>query len=128
MTIRSAIAVLALVSLVPSTRATAAKDEKLARCNGKQKRPANPYGTVLPTVPDRSAATTTSRTVPRGTPDGQATPNASAPPVTNLFPSDAHSDAPQATDTSHSEKVPAIGAALTSSPAGMARPPRFASC
>lgn len=128
MTIRSAIAVLALVSLVPSMPATAAKDEKLARCNGKKKRPANPYGTVLPTVPGRSAAATTSRTVPHGTPDGQATPDASTPPATNLFRADVQSTAPQTTDTSHAEKVPAIGAVTTSSSASAALLPRFASC
>lgn len=128
MTIRSAIAALAFVSLATSTPATAAKDEKLARCNGRQKRPANPYGTVLPTVPERSAAATTSPTVPRGTPHGQVTPGASPPPATNLFPSDSQSTAPQATDTSQAEKVPPIGAVATSSSASAALLPRFASC
>ncbi len=124
MTIRSAIAALALMSLAPSAPATAAKDEKLARCNGKQKRPANPYGTVLPTVPERSA----SPTVPRGTLNRQETPDASAPPTTNLFPSDAQSAAPQGADTSQADKVPAIGAVTTSSSARAALPPKFASC
>ncbi len=128
MTIRSAIAVLALVSLVPSTPATAAKDEKLARCNGKNKRPANPYGTVLPTVPERSAAAASSPTVPHGTPSPQATPDTAPPPATNLFPSGAHSTGPEGADTSQTGKVPAIGAVTMSSSAGIALSPRFASC
>lgn len=128
MKIRSAFAILALASIVPSMPATAAKDEKLARCNGKNKRPANPYGTVLPTIPERSAAAETSPTVPRGTPNASSVPDPASPPATNLFPSEGQPNGPQGADTSQTGKVPAIGAALTSSRAGMVLPPRFASC
>lgn len=44
MKLGSALAFLALAALTPSVPASAAKDEKLPRCNGRQKRPANPYG------------------------------------------------------------------------------------
>lgn len=128
MKIRSAFAVLALASITPSMPASAAKDEKLARCNGKNKRPANPYGTVLPTVPERSAAAALSPTVPHGTPTPQATPDTAPPPATNLFPSGAYSTGPDGADTYQTGKVPAIGAATMSSSAGMALSPTFASC
>lgn len=36
----------------------APKSPKLAKCNGKQRRPANPYGTILPTV-DPATGTST---------------------------------------------------------------------
>ena len=43
------VAVLAL--MVPVDAATAApKSPKLAKCDGKQRRPANPYGSILPSV------------------------------------------------------------------------------
>ena len=49
--------VLALV--VPVDAATAApKSPKLAKCDGKHRRPANPYGTILPSV-DPLAGTAT---------------------------------------------------------------------
>lgn len=128
MKITSAFAVLALASLTSPMPASAAKDEKLARCNGKQKRPANLYGTVLPTVPDRAAAIPASPTVPHGTPQTPGEPNSSAPPATNLFPSDAPPNPPLGADTSRTDKVPAIGAVTTSSSARAALPPKFASC
>jgi hypothetical protein len=109
------LAILALVSLTPSMPATAAKDDKLPRCNGRQKRPANLYGTILPTIPDRSApvaATSSSGAagVPRGTPSPQAAPTPSVPPTTNLFPPATDTPAPQGPDTSQAGRVPAIGA------------------
>lgn len=128
MKVTSAFAVLALVSLTFPMPATAAKDEKLARCNGKQKRPANPYGTVLPTVPDRSVSAPDSQTVPRGTPNPQGTQSPSAPPTTNLFPTDEPSAGPLGADTSQAQKVPAIGAVTTSSSVNAALPPKFGSC
>jgi hypothetical protein len=40
-----------LVLIVPVDAATAApKSPKLAKCDGKQRRPANPYGSILPSV------------------------------------------------------------------------------
>jgi len=50
----------ALALIVPVNAATAAsKSPKLAKCDGKQRRPANPYGSILPTV-DPLAGTSTS--------------------------------------------------------------------
>ena len=41
----------ALALLTPVNIATAAsKSPKLAKCDGKQRRPANPYGSILPSV------------------------------------------------------------------------------
>lgn len=108
----SALAILALGSLISSMPATAAKDDKLPRCNGRQKRPANLYGTVLPTLQDRMApraATSSSGAgVPRATPSAQPAPAPS--PTTNLFPPASASPTPQGPDTSQGGKVPAIGA------------------
>ena len=84
---------LALAALTPAP-AIAAKDDKLPRCSGRQKRLANPYGTVLPTLPPRNAeatATPPAQGVPRGTP----VPGTAPAPTTNLFPPDSAAPAPQ---------------------------------
>jgi hypothetical protein len=128
----SALAILALASLTPSVPASAAKDDKLSRCNGRQKRPANPYGTILPTLPDRSApaAAVSPRGmgVPRGTPSLQSTPAPSASPTTNLFPPASATPAPQGPDTSAVGKVPAIGAIGSGAGPTAALPTSYASC
>lgn len=50
----------ALALIAPAEPVTAAsKSPKLAKCSGKQRRPANPYGSILPTV-DPLAGTSTS--------------------------------------------------------------------
>jgi len=50
----------ALALIAPAEPIIAAsKSPKLAKCNGKQRRPANPYGSILPTV-DPLAGTSTS--------------------------------------------------------------------
>jgi hypothetical protein len=106
----SALATLALVTLVPSMPAVAAKDDKLPKCSGQKKRPANLYGTVLPTVPSRAPIAAAVEPggigVPRGTPAPQASATA---PATNLFPPDNSAPAPQAPNTSRAVTVPAIG-------------------
>ena len=43
------LAALALIAPV-GTATAASKSPNLAKCNGKQRRPANPYGSILPTV------------------------------------------------------------------------------
>ena len=49
----------ALALIAPVDAASAApKSPTLAKCDGKQRRPANPYGTILPSV-DPLAGTTT---------------------------------------------------------------------
>jgi hypothetical protein len=107
MKLGAALAILALAALTPSAPASAAKDEKLPRCNGRQKRPANLYGTVLPSIPPRNATsaaeTAPADGVPRGTPPSQSAP------ATNLFPADGAASAPEGADASRTGKVPAIG-------------------
>lgn len=51
--------VVALALIAPVNAATAApKSPKLAKCDGKQRRPANPYGSILPSVDPLSGAST----------------------------------------------------------------------
>jgi len=50
---------LALVVVVPvSTIIAAPKSPKLAKCAGEQRRPANPYGSILPTVDPQTGTST----------------------------------------------------------------------
>jgi len=53
----SILAALALIAPVGTVTA-ATKSPKLAKCNGKQRRPANPYGSILPTVDPVSGTST----------------------------------------------------------------------
>jgi hypothetical protein len=76
MKIAKALAPLALLFLATPAPVLAAKEAKVPRCNGQSKRPANPYGTILPTLPARN--------VPGTTP---------AAPPTNLFPSSSSPEA-----------------------------------
>jgi hypothetical protein len=41
-----------------STNAVASKSPKLAKCDGKKRRPANPYGSILPTVDPQNGTST----------------------------------------------------------------------
>ena len=60
----SILATLALIA--PVGAATAApKSPKLAKCDGKNRRPANPYGTILPSV-DPENGTSTPPAQPQG--------------------------------------------------------------
>lgn len=126
MKLGSAFASLALAALFYPVPTLAAKDEKLARCNGKQKRSANLYGTVLPSVPPRntpSAATAPSIDgVPRGT--SQST----LVPATNLFPAEGTAAAPEGTDASQAAKVPAISAVTPNGGPSAAPSTPYASC
>lgn len=127
MKLGSALAFVALAAMTPTMPASAAKDNKLPRCSGKHKRPANLYGTVLPAIPDRGltpTAPTGGAGVPRGTPG--ATPAPSTPP-TNLFPSPNAAPAPQG-PTSGLDRVPAIGTLESSPSASVAIPTSYASC
>ena len=50
---------MALALIAPSYAANAApKSPKLAKCDGKQRRPANPYGSILPSVDPLNGTTT----------------------------------------------------------------------
>jgi hypothetical protein len=101
------IAILAALALtVPvNTTAAASKSPNLAKCNGKQRRPANPYGSILPTVDPVSGTSTPASQVPerRGVevfpeknpaapkaarPDGRSEPQ--VPPISSLPPSTSH--------------------------------------
>lgn len=55
-----------LALIVPVGAGTAApKSPKLAKCDGKQRRPANPYGSILPSV-DPLSGTSTPADAPQG--------------------------------------------------------------
>jgi hypothetical protein len=58
----------ALALIAPVNTATAApKSPKLAKCDGKQRRPANPYGSILPSVdPANGTSTPASQTQEQG--------------------------------------------------------------
>lgn len=127
MKLGSALAILALAGLTPSSPAAAAKDNKLPRCNGQQKRPANPYGTILPSIPDRgapAAGLSSAQGVPRGTSSAQAVPA----PATNLFPPEGPATPKQAPAAPQDGKVPAIGAVGPGADARAALPISYASC
>lgn len=128
MKLGSALAILALASLTPSVPAVAAKDEKLPRCNGRQKRPANLYGTILPTIPARNAPAAAAAPPGEGVPRGTPTPQSAPAPTTNLFPPESATPAPAGPDTSQAGKVPAIGALSPSAGPTAALPTTFASC
>lgn len=134
MKLGSVLAIMALAALTPIVPASAAKDEKLPRCTGKHKRPANLNGTVLPAIPDRGLTPTEATGaggVPRGTPapQGAAPMPSSAPaaPTTNLFPSPGATATPQG-PTSSIGPVPAIGPADASPSVSAALPTSYASC
>lgn len=60
------LAALALVAPV-GTATAASKSPKLAKCDGKQRRPANPYGSILPSVdPANGTSTPASQTQDQG--------------------------------------------------------------
>ena len=100
----------ALALLAPVGTATAgSKSPNLAKCNGKQRRPANPYGSILPTVDPVSGMST-----PAGQAQGQkrdrtgvevfpeknpaapkparpdGNPERQVPPISSLPPSSSH--------------------------------------
>lgn len=107
-----ALVLIAFGAFAPSVPAAAAKDAKLPRCNGHQKRPANLYGTILPSIPARGQAS------------AAAAPKTG--PATNLFPGEDTTVRPQKERTP--ERVPAIGTLVPSSGPTAARSTSFASC
>ena len=95
------ISILAASALIaPVGTATAAsKSPKLAKCDGKQRRPANPYGSILPSVdPINVTSTPAGQTIERkgievfpektqtarkaARPDGR--PDAQVPPISSI--------------------------------------------
>ncbi|WP_147291724.1 hypothetical protein [Sphingorhabdus pulchriflava] len=62
---------MALALIAPGYAANAApKSPKLAKCDGKQRRPANPYGSILPSV-DPLAGTSTPAAPAQGQEQGR---------------------------------------------------------
>lgn len=91
MKIAKALAPLALLTLSATVPAYAAKEAKVPRCNGKAKRPANPYGTVLPALPARnmqgSGSSAPMNLFPSSTESGVGTPDdARVPPISAVTP------------------------------------------
>lgn len=126
MKLGSALAFLALAALTSPVPALAAKDEKLPRCNGRQKRPANLYGTVLPSIPPRNATSAAEAAPADGVPRG--TPQSAPVPATNLFPAEGATAAQEGADASQTGKVPAIGAVTPNGGPTAALPTPYASC
>ena len=61
------IAVLGAALLAPATTSVAGtKSPKLAHCDGHHRRPANVYGSILPTVDPVTGTSTPASTVPNG--------------------------------------------------------------
>jgi len=100
----SILAALALIAPV-GTVIAATKSPKLAKCNGKQRRPANPYGSILPTVDPVSGTSTPAgqgperrgvEVFPEKAPtapkparqDGKS--DAQVPPISTLSPQTSH--------------------------------------
>ena len=93
----------ALALLTPINPATSAsKSPKLAKCDGKQRRPANPYGSILPSVDPLGGTSTPAGQTPErkgvevipgnapeapkpAIPDGR--PERQVPPISSLSPS-----------------------------------------
>lgn len=93
----------ALALIAPINAASAAsKSPKLAKCDGKQRRSANPYGSILPSVDPLGGTSTPAGQVPErkgvevfpeknpaapksATPVG--TPERQVPPISSLSPS-----------------------------------------
>ena len=86
----------ALALIAPVNTAAASKSPKLAKCDGKQRRPANPYGSILPTVDPISGSST---------PAGQAP----ARPSVDVFPpKNPAAPKPAAPDGKPDSQVPPI--------------------
>ena len=98
------IGILAALALIASVNpATAAsKSPKLAKCDGKQRRPANPYGSILPSVgplggtstpagqpPERKGVEVFPGNAPEAPkpPKSDGRPERQVPPISSLSPS-----------------------------------------
>lgn len=74
------LAVLAIAVLTGAAGCASTTAEKPAVCDGKHRRPANPYGSVLPTIPLPDAPT------PTVAPGGAQKPPALPGPLSQLDP------------------------------------------
>jgi len=103
--------VVGLALIAPdATLIAAPKSPKLAKCDGKQRRPANPYGSILPTV-DPVTGTST----PANQPPGQG--QVQGRNGVDVFP-EKTSPAPNAgkPDAKPAAQVPPISAATPPTP------------
>lgn len=99
----------ALAICIPSNPIDAApKSPKLSKCKGKERRPANPYGTILPTI-NPSAGTST----PAETADDQERARERKRDSVNVFPGPV-STAPEKPAGKTVRQVPPIGGASPS--------------
>ncbi len=105
MLIRKAAALVALLSVSSTIAAYAAKEAKVPRCNGQAKRPANPYGTVLPTLPSRSAGGAAPSTKPTQLFPSSASPGVDEPAGHNSAVPPISAAPPSPIDTGHSQPV-----------------------
>jgi hypothetical protein len=102
-----------LAMIAPAeTLMAAPKSPKLAKCDGKQRRPANPYGSILPTV-DPATGTST----PAGQPQTQGRERGGVdvfPERTPTAPSPAKSEVKPRTN--EDRQVPPISSASPLTP------------
>lgn len=100
------VGILVAVALIAPVNMAAAgpKSPNLAKCSGKQRRPANPYGSILPTVdPANGTSTPAGQQERRGVevfpkknpaapkparPDGKS--HGQVPPISSLSPQTTH--------------------------------------
>jgi len=93
------------VTMPVGTVTAASKSPKLAKCKGKERRPANPYGTILPTV-DALAGTST----PAETAEAQKRDQSEKRKRVNVFPEPAPT-APGGPADKPARQVPPISSA-----------------
>ena len=97
--------VMALAIAIPtSTITAAAKSPKLARCDGHQRRTANPYGSILPTVDPQTGTST---------PAGQTPGNIGVELFPGKTPAPPKPSKPAAVGDKASPQVPPISSAQT---------------
>ena len=93
------LAALALIAPV-NPGIAASKSPKLAKCNGKQRRPANPYGSILPSVDPLGGTSTPAGQVPDQEPERKGV---------EVFPEKSHNAPKSARPVGTSERqVPPI--------------------
>jgi hypothetical protein len=73
---------LPLIASLVLTACASTSETKLAVCDGRHRRPANPYGSVLPTVPLPGAPATSKSAEPKQ----PAAPNTAPGPLSRLDP------------------------------------------
>ena len=90
------VVVTTLIVVPVNTGMAASKSPKLARCDGKQRRPANLYGSILPTVDPANGTVSPTSSAPRGVdvfpqsdpakPDPRDPPRPPDPPLPRIPP------------------------------------------